>query len=81
MGRCLANPFTDIECRDWSAKTLYIEISEVFELCDRVDLVGHPGTNQYLAVLSLGTKAGGKVAHRADRGVAGAFGETVESWT
>jgi adenylate cyclase len=71
LSRRVANLFPHIECRDWPAEAFEIKIPERFELRDGADGVGHPGADQYLPVLRLGTKSGGEVAHRANCSVAG----------
>src|SRR6516225_7917371 len=70
-----AGALRDVECRDRTAKTSQLQVSEVFEPSDRFDRFSDAAADQDLPVLRLGTKSGGEVAHRADRGVAGAIGK------
>src|SRR6516165_10195652 len=70
-----AGALHDVERSDRTVKTPQLQISEVFEPCDRFDRFGNAAADQDLPVLGLGTKPGGKVAHRTDRGVAGALGK------
>ena len=47
----------------------------MFEPRERSDGSGDTAADQYLPVLGLSAEAGGKVAHSADRSVAGALGK------
>src|SRR6516165_1952314 len=70
-----AGALHDVERCDRTAKTPQLQISEVFELRDRLDCFSDAAADQDLSVLGRGTKPGGEVAYRADRGVAGALGK------
>ena len=63
----------DVECRDRAAKTLQLQVAEIFEPRDRIDHFCNTAANQDLPVLRFSTKPGGEVADRANRGVAGAL--------
>ena len=78
LGVCrrVANLLRDVECRDRAAKTLQLQVSEVFEPRHRFDRSGDTAADQDLPVLGLSTKTGGDIAHGADCGVAGAFGKS-----
>src|SRR5215469_1180182 len=65
----------DVECCDRPAETFQLQVSEVLEPRDRFDRASDAAADQDLPVLGRGAKPGGEVAHRADRGVAGAFGK------
>src|SRR6516162_6192976 len=70
-----AGALHDVECRDRPPQTFYLQVSEVFDPRNRFDRASDAAADQDLPVLGLSSKSGGKIAHRADRGVAGAFGE------
>ena len=74
-GVCRAGALHDIECRDRPPKTFKLQVSEIFELYDGFNLPGDAAADQDLTILGLGTEPGGEIAHRADRGVTGAFGK------
>ena len=50
-----------------------LQVSEILQNRNRFNRPGDAAADQDLAILGLGTEPGGEVAHRADRGVAGAF--------
>ena len=72
---CRAGALHDVKCRDRTAKTLQLQVSEVFEPCDRFDRFSDAAADQDLPVLGLSTKPGGEVAYRTNRSVAGAIGK------
>src|SRR6516225_8272486 len=78
IGSCLgwARSLHDIERDDRLGEALEGERSDFFERRHLLDLNGDPLVDQDLSVLGFAAKARGKIAHRADRGVAGAFGKT-----
>ena len=63
----------DVERRDRAAKTLQFQVSKILQPRDRFDRFCDTAADQDLAVLRFGTKPGGEVADRANRGVAGAL--------
>src|SRR5215469_3938900 len=65
----------DVECRDRTAKTLQLKVSEILQPRYRFDGASDTAADQDLPILRLGAKPGGEVAHRADGGVAGTVGK------
>src|SRR5262249_54169663 len=65
----------DVECRDRTAKTPQLQVSEILQPRYRFDGASDAAADQDLPVLRLSTQPCGEVAYRADRGVAGAFGK------
>src|SRR6516162_5293265 len=70
-----AGALHDVKCRDRTAKTPQLQVSEILQPRYRFDRASDAAADQDLPVLRLSTQPGGEVAHRADRGVAGAFGK------
>jgi hypothetical protein len=81
------SPFDNAESRlttyEWHVvghdrlgETLEGERADFFERCYLFDLNGDPLSNQDLPIFGFGAKAGGKIAYRANRGVAGTLGKT-----
>ena len=71
----LTGALHDVKCRNGTAKPLQLQISEILQPRYRFDRASDAAADQDLAVLGLSTKPGGKIAYRANRGVAGAVGE------
>src|SRR5215472_8635053 len=65
----------DVECRDRTAKTPQLQVSEILQPRYCFDRASDTAADQDLPVLRLGAQPCGEVAYRADRGVAGAFGK------
>ena len=75
IGSCLrwARSLHDVECRNRTAKTPQLQISEILQPRHRFDCFSDAAADKDLPVLGLGTQPGREVAHRTDRGVAGAL--------
>src|SRR5712692_4815982 len=65
-----------VEDGDGLAEALQRDIANFFQPGDTVGRGGDPLADQDLPVLGLGAQPGRQVAHRADRGVTDALGET-----
>ena len=67
-----AGALRDVECRDRTAKTPQLQVSEILQPHDRFSDVA---ADEGLPVLGLSTKPRGEVAPRTDGDVTGAFGK------
>src|SRR5437899_81546 len=65
-----------VEDGDGLAEALQRDIADLFQPGDALGRGGDPLADQDLPVLCLGAQSGREVAHRADRSVADALGET-----
>jgi hypothetical protein len=65
----------DVECRDRTAKTPQLKVSELLQSRNRFHRASDAAADQDLPVPRLGTQPRGEIAHRADGGVAGAVGK------
>ena len=70
-----AGALHDVECRDRTAKTTQLQVSEVLQNHNRSHRASDAAADQDLPILRLGIEPGGEVAYRADGGVAGALGK------
>src|SRR6516162_9517946 len=70
-----AGALHNVERCDRTAKTPQLQVSEVFEPCDRFDRASDAAADQDLPVLCRITKPGGEVAYRTNCSVAGAIGK------
>src|SRR6516162_9110430 len=70
-----AGSLHDVKCRDRTAKTPQLQVSEILQPRYRFDPASDAAADQDLPVLRLSTQPCGEITYRADRGVAGAFGK------